>query len=69
MTPNTPSRQPPDAIRVLVVDDPDVVRQFAGAVQFTAPEIELIGATADPADPIFAMERMRLKRPDVVAPP
>ena len=63
MTAATPIRKPPDAIKVLVVDDSAVVRQVASAVLSKARDIEVIGAVADP---IFAMERMRRKWPDVI---
>jgi two-component system chemotaxis response regulator CheB len=58
-----PTRKTADAIKVLVVDDSAVVRQVASAVLSKAADIEVIGAVADP---LFAIERMRRKWPDVI---
>lgn len=51
------------AIKVLIVDDSAVVRQVLSAALANDPAIELIAAVADP---LFAMERMRMKWPDVI---
>lgn len=53
----------PEPITVLIVDDSAVVRQVLTAVLAQAPGIEVIGAASDP---IFAMERMRARWPDVI---
>jgi two-component system chemotaxis response regulator CheB len=53
----------PARIKVLIVDDSAVVRQVLTAVLAQAPGIEVIGAASDP---IFAMERMRIRWPDVI---
>jgi two-component system chemotaxis response regulator CheB len=50
-------------IKVLIVDDSAVVRQVLTAALKGDPTIELIGAAADP---VFAMERMRVQWPDVI---
>ena len=50
-------------IKVLVVDDSAVVRQVVAGVLNDDPGIEIIGAAADP---ILAMERMKLSWPDVI---
>ncbi|MYN08072.1 protein-glutamate methylesterase/protein-glutamine glutaminase [Pseudoduganella aquatica] len=50
-------------IQVLVVDDSAVVRQVLSALLNGAPGIEVLHAVADP---LLAMERMRLSWPDVV---
>jgi two-component system chemotaxis response regulator CheB len=52
-----------DKIKVLIVDDSAVVRQVARAALEADGGIEVIGAVADP---VFAMERMKLKWPDVI---
>jgi two-component system, chemotaxis family, protein-glutamate methylesterase/glutaminase len=52
-----------NSIKVLVVDDSAVVRQVTTAVLNAAPGIEVIGAAADP---LFAMERMKIQWPDVI---
>lgn len=49
--------------RVLIVDDSAVVRQVLQSQLAADPEIEVIGAAADP---ILAMERMKLQWPDVL---
>jgi two-component system chemotaxis response regulator CheB len=51
------------AIKVLIVDDSAVVRQVLSAALAEEPGIELIGAASDP---VFAMERMRARWPDVI---
>ncbi|HNH35549.1 MAG TPA: chemotaxis response regulator protein-glutamate methylesterase [Rhodocyclaceae bacterium] len=51
------------AIKVLVVDDSAVVRQAARDILARDPQIQLIGAVADP---LFAMERMKQQWPDVI---
>jgi two-component system chemotaxis response regulator CheB len=50
-------------ISVLVVDDSAVVRQVMTSLLDAAPGIEVIHAVADP---LLAMERMRMQWPDVV---
>ena len=50
-------------INVLIVDDSAVVRQVMGELISTDPELNLMGAVADP---IFAMKRMEKEWPDVI---
>lgn len=50
-------------IKVIVVDDSAVVRQVNTATLAKEPDIEVIAASADP---LFALERMRKKWPDVI---
>ena len=50
-------------IKVLVVDDSAVVRQVVAAMLGEDPEIEVIGAAADP---LLAMTRMQVQWPDVI---
>jgi len=50
-------------INVLIVDDSAVVRQVLTKMLEDDPAIHVIGAAADP---IFAMERMKLHWPDVI---
>ncbi|REE93365.1 protein-glutamate methylesterase/protein-glutamine glutaminase [Cupriavidus plantarum] len=50
-------------IRVLVVDDSAVVRQVLVGLLAAAPGIEVLHAVADP---LLAMERMRVQWPDVI---
>lgn len=50
-------------INVLIVDDSAVVRQVLTAMLEEDPAIHVLGAAADP---IFAMERMRVQWPDVI---
>ncbi len=50
-------------IKVLVVDDSAVVRQVVTALLTEDPEIEVIGAAADP---ILAITRMNQQWPDVI---
>ncbi|HJV50207.1 MAG TPA: chemotaxis response regulator protein-glutamate methylesterase [Noviherbaspirillum sp.] len=52
-----------DSIKVLVVDDSAVVRQVMTGLLDAAPGIEVIHAVADP---ILAMERMKMQWPDVI---
>ncbi|MGC0154596.1 protein-glutamate methylesterase/protein-glutamine glutaminase [Chromobacterium vaccinii] len=51
------------SIAVLIVDDSAVVREILTQMLATAPDIEVIGASPDP---IFAMNRMKLRWPDVI---
>jgi len=50
-------------IKVLIVDDSAVVRQVMTALLSEAPGIQVIGAAADP---LLAMERMKIQWPDVI---
>jgi two-component system chemotaxis response regulator CheB len=50
-------------IRTLVVDDSAVVRQVLSSLLQAAPGIEVIAACADP---LLAMQRMRMQWPDVI---
>ena len=50
-------------IKVLLVDDSAVVRQVLQGILESDPGIQVIGASADP---LFAMERMKFKWPDVI---
>ena len=50
-------------IRVLIVDDSAVVRQVLASILQGAPGIEVLHAVADP---ILALERMRMEWPDVI---
>lgn len=50
-------------IKVLVVDDSAVVRQVLMAQLQADPDIEMIGAAADP---LLAMTRMQVQWPDVI---
>lgn len=50
-------------IGVLIVDDSAVVRQVLQAQLAADPEIQVLGAAADP---LLAMERMKLRWPDVL---
>jgi len=50
-------------IKVLVVDDSAVVRQVVTSVLSADPDIEVIGAAADP---ILAIARMNVQWPDVI---
>lgn len=50
-------------IKVLLIDDSAVMRQVLQQVLSAEPTIEVIGAAADP---IFAMERMKVQWPDVI---
>lgn len=52
-----------DKISVLVVDDSAVVRQVSSQILSSDPGIELIGTAIDP---IFAMDKMRQRWPDVL---
>lgn len=55
-------RDPSSPIRVLVVDDSAVARQLLAALLASDPAFEVTLA----ADPLVAMERMKVKRPDVI---
>lgn len=50
-------------IKVLIVDDSAVVRQVLTELLKSDPQIEVIGAAADP---IFALEKMQKQWPDVI---
>ncbi len=50
-------------IKVLVVDDSAVVRQTLSSVLSSDPLIEVIGTAQDP---VFAAEKMRVQKPDVI---
>ena len=50
-------------VRVLIVDDSAVVRQVLASILQGAPGIEVLHAVADP---ILALERMRMEWPDVI---
>ncbi len=50
-------------IKVLIVDDSAVVRQVLTQMLDAAPDIKVINAVADP---ILAMERMKIQWPDVI---
>ena len=50
-------------VRVLVVDDSAVVRQVLTGILETDPEIEVIGAAADP---YIAVKRIKEQAPDVI---
>ena len=51
------------SIKVLVVDDSAVVRQVLGGLIGGAPGLQVLAACADP---LLAMERMKLQWPDVI---
>lgn len=51
------------AIKVLVVDDSAVVRQVMSSLIQAAPGLELLHAVADP---LLALERMKVQWPDVI---
>jgi two-component system chemotaxis response regulator CheB len=50
-------------IKVMIVDDSAVVRQVLAQVLAAQPDIEVTHAVADP---LLAMQRMKLQRPDVI---
>ena len=50
-------------IKVLLIDDSAVVRQVLQALLDKAPDIEVIGAAADP---VFAMDKLAREWPDVI---
>ena len=50
-------------IKVMIVDDSAVVRQVLVDLLGSDPEIEVIAAVADP---LFAMQRMKMQWPDVI---
>ena len=54
---------PPRKIRVLIVDDSASVRQMLTQILESDPEIEVVGAAADP---YIAVERIRQNPPDVI---
>jgi two-component system chemotaxis response regulator CheB len=49
-------------VNVLVVDDSAVVRQVLGAILSREPDLRVSAAS----DPLIAMDKMRLERPDVI---
>ena len=49
--------------KLLIVDDSAVVRQVVAAMLAAQPDIEVLGAVADP---LLAMERMKRQWPDVI---
>ncbi len=57
------STPPSSKIRVMIVDDSAVVRQTIREHLEREPDIEIMGAAADP---IFALEKMRTQWPDVI---
>jgi len=50
-------------IKVMIVDDSAVVRQVAADILKSDPEIEVIAAVADP---LLAIERLKMQWPDVI---
>ena len=50
-------------IRVLVIDDSAVMRNFLGRVISSHPDMELAGVVSDP---VFAIDRIRQSAPDVI---
>ncbi|MBS1145090.1 MAG: CheB methylesterase:Response regulator receiver [Proteobacteria bacterium] len=52
-----------DRIKVMIVDDSALVRQVVSQALATDPGIEVIGSAADP---IFAMQKMKVRWPDVL---
>ena len=50
-------------IKVLVIDDSAVMRAFLGRVVASQPDMELVAVAADP---VLAIDRIRLKAPDVI---
>src|ERR1044071_9411715 len=50
-------------IKVMIIDDSAVVRQVMSGVLGADSGVEVIGAVADP---LFAMERMKMQWPDVI---
>jgi two-component system, chemotaxis family, protein-glutamate methylesterase/glutaminase len=50
-------------IRVLIVDDSAVMRAFLGRVVSAQPDMEVVALAADP---VVAIEQIRLKAPDVM---
>jgi two-component system, chemotaxis family, protein-glutamate methylesterase/glutaminase len=52
-----------EKVRVLIVDDSAVVRQTLSEILSADPDIEVMGAAADP---FVAAERMRAQAPDVI---
>jgi len=61
MAPGTPAARPTDGARILVVDDSAVVRQALTQILSAAGmQVEVA------ADPIFAIEKIRRRRPDAI---
>jgi len=52
-----------ERIKVLVVDDSAVVRETLTSILAADPQLEVIGAAADP---LIAADKMRRQRPDVI---
>jgi two-component system chemotaxis response regulator CheB len=52
-----------DKVKVLVVDDSALMRELLARILAADPEIEVIGAAADP---FAAWERIKAQRPDVI---
>ena len=50
-------------IKVLVIDDSAVMRAFLGRVVASQPDMELVAVAADP---VLAIDQIRLKAPDVI---
>ncbi|MFC5497818.1 chemotaxis response regulator protein-glutamate methylesterase [Caenimonas terrae] len=50
-------------IKVLVIDDSAVMRAFLSRVVASQPDMELVAVAADP---VLAIDRIRLKAPDVI---
>ena len=50
-------------IKVLIVDDSAVVRQVMTGLLAAVPDMRVIGAAADP---LLALERMKILWPDVI---
>ncbi len=50
-------------IKVLVIDDSAVMRAFLGRVVASQPDMELVAVAGDP---VLAIDRIRLKAPDVI---
>ena len=59
----SPPPPPSGKIKVMIVDDSAVVRQTIREHLEREPDIEVIGAAADP---LFALEKMRTQWPDVI---
>lgn len=52
-----------DKIRVLIVDDSELIRTLLTEILNSAPDIEVVGAAEDP---IFAREMIKQLNPDVI---
>lgn len=50
-------------IRVLIVDDSALMRAFLGRVVHSQPDMDVVGVAADP---LVAIEQIRLRAPDVI---